>query len=252
MLTAALSAALACLVWPGRGGTGGNLETEGSRPGGEGVAASWLVEAVSRARWTAPSRADPGWVADFAEVVAVGLDAGLDLPAAALASARSPGVQAGAPWLVEHLRAAVDAGRGMATALDGALDPDLDLGLRGDARRDLVLLRSAWRLAEEVGATASAVTASAAASVRERRAAADRTAVVVAGPRASMLLLSALPLAGPVAAVLVGLAPSRLYDSTASRLLAVAGLLLSAAGWWWARGLLRRARRPGCTDGALT
>jgi tight adherence protein B len=103
-----------------------------------------------------------------------------------------------------------------------------------------------------VGAAASAVTASAALSVRERRAAADRTAVVVAGPRASMMLLSALPLAGPAAALLVGLTPGRLYDSAASRLLGAAGLLLTALGWWWARGLLRRARRPGRTDGGPT
>jgi hypothetical protein len=63
-----------------------------------------------------------------------------------------------------------------------------------------------------------------------------------------MLLLSGLPLAGPAAALLVGLPPGRLYDSSASRLLGAAGLLLTAAGWWWARGLLRRARRPGRTD----
>jgi tight adherence protein B len=189
---------------------------------------------------------DASWVADFAEVVAVGLDAGLDLPAAALASAQSPGVRTSAPWLAPHLRTSVDAGHGVTTVLDG--DPDL----ADEARRDLALLVAAWRLAEDVGAAASAVTSSAAASVRERRAAADRTAVVVAGPRASMLLLSALPLAGPAAAMLVGLSPGRLYDSTAARLLGATGLLLTAAGWWWARGLLRRARRPGRTDGSPT
>ena len=66
--------------------------------------------------------------------------------------------------------------------------------------------------------------------MRERRAAADRTAVVVAGPRASMVLLSALPLAGPAAALLVGLPPGRLYDSVAARVLGVVGLLLTARG----------------------
>ena len=127
-------------------------------------------------------------------------------------------------WLAPHLRASVDSGRGVTTVLEG------QSGLAARQRRDLALLVAAWRLAEEVGAAASAVTASAAASVRERRAAADRTAVVVAGPRASMVLLSALPLAGPAAALLVGLPPGRLYDSTASRLLGAVGLLLTAAG----------------------
>ena len=241
VLTAAVAAALCCLVWPG---PGGDRAAGAGPPHSQSLLASWLGRAVVVARRPTARRPDEAWVADFAEVVAVGLDAGLDLAAAALASARSPGVRASAPWLAAHLQASVEAGRGVTTVLEGS--PDL---ADGD-RRDLALLAAAWRLAEHVGAAASAVTSSAAASVRERRATADRTAVVVAGPRASMLLLSALPLAGPAAALLVGLSPGRLYDSAASRLLGTLGLLLTALGWWWARRLLRRARRPGRTDGA--
>ena len=243
VLTAAVAAALCCLVWPGRAAEG---VPDTSPLDGAGVAMSWLGRVVRRARRPMARGPDEAWVADFAEVVAVGLDAGLDLSSAALASARSPGVQASAPWLATHLQSSVDAGRGVTTVLDGS--PELGVA----ARRDLALLVAAWRLAEDVGAAASAVTTSAAASVRERRAAADRTAVVVAGPRASMLLLSALPLAGPAGAMLVGLSPGRLYDSSASRLLGVTGLLLTGLGWWWARWLLRRAGRPGRTDGGPT
>jgi tight adherence protein B len=243
VLIAAVAAALSCVVWPGRGGD----DRHDVRPSdGAGAVVSWLGRAAARARHPTARAPDDAWVADFAEVVAVGLDAGLDLPAAALASARSPGVLTGAPWLAVQLQSSVDAGQGVTTVIEAAPD------LADAARRDLALLVAAWRLAEEVGAAASAVTASAALSVRERRAAADRTAVVVAGPRASMMLLSALPLAGPAAALLVGLTPGRLYDSAASRLLGAAGLLLTALGWCWARGLLRRARRPGRTDGGAT
>ena len=245
MLTAALAAVLGCLVWPGRSA---DPATGPPRSRGGGSAGSRAAGAVERARSWVPRRLlrrrpDDAWVADFAEVVAVGLDAGLDLPSAALASARSAGVRSRAPGLATHLQASVDGGRGVTTLLDVASD------IAAEVRRDLDLLVAAWRLAEQVGAAASAVTASAAASVRERRAAADRTAVAVAGPRASMLLLSALPLAGPAAALLIGLSPSRLYDSAPARVLAAAGLVLTAVGWWWARGLLRRARRPGRTDG---
>ena len=67
-----------------------------------------------------------------------------------------------------------------------------------------------------------------------------------------MVLLSGLPLAGPAAALLVGIPPDRLYDTAASRALAVTGVLLTALGWWWARWLLRRASRPGRTDGGST
>lgn len=247
MLTAALLAAFACLLWPARVGdpTSGSDRGTGSR-GGDLVGA-WVALVAARARHPIHRRSDDHWVADFAEVVAVALDAGLDLPAAALASARSPGVRARAPWLCAGLRAAVDAGRGVTAALEGGPDGGPEIG--PEARRDLALLAAAWRLAEQVGATASAVTTSAATSVRERRVAADRTAVVVAGPRASMILLTALPLAGPAAALLVGLPPSRLYDSVASRVLGAVGVLLTAVGWWWSRGLLRRARRPSRTDG---
>ena len=120
----------------------------------------------------------------------------------------------------------------------------------GDAdRRDLELLAAAWRLAEDVGAGAAAVTAAAADAVRGRRAADERAAVVAAGPRASMWLLTTLPLAGPLAGVLVGVGPERLYGSTAARASALAGLALTGAGWWWSRTILARARRPGRTSG---
>ncbi len=49
-------------------------------------------------------------MADFAEVVAVGLEAGLDLASAALASARSPTVVSGAPWLASRIEASVAEG----------------------------------------------------------------------------------------------------------------------------------------------
>lgn len=247
MLTALALVVLACLLWPPPARRGWALGTGRSGRRDESPAAGWgwaqgrPAGVMGRLRRRG-RRPDDDWVADFAEVVAVGLQAGLDLPSATVASARSPGVRRRAPWLAERLQGSVRGGGGVTALLDGGP------ALADEEQRDLRLLVTAWRLAEQVGAGASAVTTSAAASVRERRAAADRTAVVVAGPRASMVLLSALPLAGPVAAALVGLPPGRLYDSTAARVLAAAGLVLTGAGWWWARSLLRRARRPGRTD----
>lgn len=247
MLTPVVLAVLACLLWPererpaacaARGPTG----RRGPAPEVLSSSAVARLGALLGRLGAGGRRRDDDWVADFAEVVAVGLEAGLDLPSAAVASARSPAVRRRAPWLEERLDASVRDGRGVTALIAGH-----DL-VAAEERRDLQLLVTAWRLAEQVGAGASAVTASAAASVRERRVAADRTAVVVAGPRASMVLLSLLPLAGPVGAALVGLPPGRLYDSVVARVLAAAGLVLSAGGWWWARSLLRRARRPGRTD----
>jgi tight adherence protein B len=244
VLTVVLLLVLACLLWPGRSGSSGSsYRPSPPRVGDPTPRVPAVLGRLSAAGWPGRRGRADGWVADFAEVVAIGLEAGLDLPSAALASARSPTVLARAPWLAGHLEGEAARGRGVTTLLEA--EPDVT----ADERRDLSVLVAAWRLAEMVGAAASAVTASAASSVRDRRAAAERTAVVVAGPRASMVLLSALPLAGPVAALAVGLPPARLYDSAASQVLAVVGLALTAAGWWWSRWLLRRACRPGHTDG---
>jgi tight adherence protein B len=246
VLTVVLLLMLACLLWPGRSGSsGGSRRPSSQRVDDQAPRAPAVLGRLREAGWPGRGGRGDGWVADFAEVVAIGLEAGLDLPSSALASARSPTVLARAPWLAGHLEGEVARGRGVTTLLEGAPD------VTADERRDLSVLVAAWRLAEVVGAAASAVTASAATSVRDRRAAADRTAVVVAGPRASMVLLSALPLAAPMAALAVGLPPARLYDSAASQVLAVVGLALTAAGWWWSRWLLRRACRPGHTDGAV-
>jgi tight adherence protein B len=231
---AALLLALACLVWPHRDVAAG--------PGVRGA----VVGAVARCRLLLPRRRSgpTSWVADFAEVVAVGLDAGLDLGSAALTSARSPGVVEHAPWLSDRLRTSAGAGGGVARCLE----PPVGAG-EGE-RRDLALLATAWRLAEEVGAGASDVTAAAAEAVRARQAARERAVVLAAGPRASMWLLTTLPLLGPLAGALVGIGPGRLYGTPASRAVALVGLLLTGVGWWWSRTLLTRSRRPGRTAGA--
>jgi len=267
VLSAAALLALAVLTWPVRGARRANCS---GAPAHARSGSSAVARAVRRWRTAhRPERAS--WVADFAEAVAIGLRAGLDLPSAAVVSASSPSVVAAVPWLSQQLQLSAGRGQGVAAVfdLDGdhALEGDLrlegDIRLGGDPdlgpgpgpprglgaleRRDLAHLVAAWRLAEGVGAAAADVTEAAAASVRERQAAHERTAVVMAGPRASMLLLTALPLAGPVAAVVIGISPGRLYDSAAARLLAGAGVGLTALGWWWARRLLSRAGRPAHT-----
>ena len=235
LTTAAVLLGLAAFLWPGRGPVT-------SHPGGRRAVpseAGWPARLLVRVARRPPDVVD--WVADFAEVVAVGLEAGLDLASAALASARSPTVVAGAPWLVGRIEASLAEGGGVTPALRGSVDAP------GADAADLALLVAAWELSEGLGASASAVTTAAAAAVRDRRAARERTAAVVAGPRASMWLLTALPLAGPAAGALVGVGPTSLYGSAMAALSACIGVVLTAAGWWWARVLLHRAARAGVT-----
>jgi len=113
-----------------------------------------------------------------------------------------------------------------------------------DGDRDLAFLAAAWQLADEFGvATAPAARASATV-LRERAASDDRRRVLAAGPRASMWLLTVLPLSGPVVALLLGLPVVEVYGSGASLLAGSFGLGLTALGWVWSRTVLRRALRP--------
>lgn len=245
------------------------------------------VRARLRRLWSAEVRLGgtaPGWVAEFAELSAVGLDAGLPLvEAARLACAVGAGDGGATGWGDGWGGAdgggagAQDPGRGGAstgrrrlgastgrrrlgtggsasrmhevgTLISSTQDRGGRLGeaLREAARddRDLAFLAAAWRLSEDLG-TASAPAARLSAEVlRERCASAERQAVLAAGPRASMWLLTLLPLTGPLVAVLLGLPVSSVYGTGAAVSAAVAGLGLTGLGWAWSRFLLRRSLRP--------
>ncbi|MGG5259732.1 hypothetical protein [Phycicoccus avicenniae] len=190
-------------------------------------------------------RGEPEWVAELAELTAVGLRAGLGLGGAAAVAAGSPAVRAGAPWLAERLAPAAVDGSGVAGCL---AEPPPDVARAH--RADLEVLGRAWRLSEDAGVAASRTTAGAAAAIRGRVAARERVGAALAGPRASMALLTALPLAGPFVGLLLGVSPSALYGSVPARAAAVLGVLLTVAGWAWGRRLVRRSLRPARTDGS--
>lgn len=186
--------------WPVR--AGGAPQT-GVRPG-------WLGGWSGRAR----RRADRD-AAESAELIALGLDAGLPLPdALVLAEASGPRDRAGAP--------ALDDTR---TLPDGLLATAVDLSTDVGAP-----LAHAARIAAEV--------------LRQRARAGDRLRALTAGPRASMYLLTALPIAGPVVVVVLGMSPQEVYAAPLAIVLVVVGLVLTAIGWLVSRAILRRAARP--------
>lgn len=239
MTTVLLLLVAAVLLWPWPPADGpGSADV----PGSAGDAA----RLPARRRLSTRRRSVAGeWVAELAEVTTVGLRAGLDLAGAVGVAARSPSVRPAAGWLTGRLEAATGAGSGVSGCLadpPGAVGPD--------ERADLAVLARAWRLSEHTGAAASRTTAGAAAAIRARAAARERVAAALAGPRASMRLLTLLPLGGPLVGLLLGLSPADLYGSVTARAAAVLGLALTTAGWWWSRGLVGRALRPGRTDGS--
>lgn len=235
-LVAALLVAVATLLaWPGTAPGRSGAPTPAGR-------SQWAWGLAVRGRGR---RAEPSWVAELAEVAAVALRAGVPLAGAALVAARSPGVVAAAPWLPAQLEAAAARGDGVAPVLTTPC-----VGLPPRVVEDLRLLARAWVLSEETGAAAAHTTAAAAASLRARSAARDLREATLAGPRASMRVLTALPVAGPAVGLALGLSPAVLYATPAARLSAVVGAGLTLAGWAWARRLVTAAGRPGRTDGS--
>ncbi|MFV0464319.1 MAG: hypothetical protein ACK5MP_14185 [Nostocoides sp.] len=80
---------------------------------------------------------------------------------------------------------------------------------------------------------------------RDHAAAQRRRRAALSGVRASMWLLTALPILGPVLLALGGVDVLATYTgSAAASAAAVVGALLTAAGWWGARAIIRRASRP--------
>jgi tight adherence protein B len=242
MLVLATLCSLGVVLWPHRDPV---LATELSRerptgePGGRGddEVTGGLRERARRL-WSTEVRfgpAETAWVADFAELAAVGLDAGL------------PGVDAA------RLACAVGAGASVQMREVGELiaATEADGGQVGDALRhaagdhgDLAFLAAAWRLSEEFGVASAPAARLTAQVLRERSASVERRTVLAAGPRASMWLLTLLPLSGPLVAVLLGLPVAEVYGDGAAGLTAVVGLGATALGWVWSRRLLGRALRP--------
>ncbi|WP_353952476.1 hypothetical protein V6K52_03255 [Knoellia sp. S7-12] len=234
----------AILVWPrGRPVTRSLLGSSAMGRGVDGSAAERRPDAVSSrlrrllAREVSFGRRRRGWVADFAELSAVGLDAGLPGAEAARLACEVGGSAATRTEfaaLGEQISATQVRGRSVGECLSRAAEGD----------RDLAFLAAAWQLTDEFGVAAAPAARASAAVLRERAASDDRRTVLAAGPRASMWLLTLLPLSGPLVALVLGLPVGDVYGSNASLAAAFGGLCLTAIGWFWSRTVLRRALRP--------
>jgi tight adherence protein B len=160
------------------------------------------------------------------------------------------------------LRAAVDA-VGVRGVLRQSFADLLDAAGRGDALADVWLRQAealdsadlrfvaqAWRLTERTGAPLAQALESAEEVLRERRVSRERLAAMTAGPRASMAVLTALPLAGPMVVAAFGFGPVALYLSSPIAMASVVvGLVLALLGWWGSRVIIEQALRPAVSRG---
>lgn len=199
--------AVVVLAWPGRW----RVEiTEGKRTWGVHGSLTALVGRV-RARLV---HHRPGGVgaqgldddAGYAEVLAVALRAGASTPAAR--------------DLAEGL---VPQGRVQASSL----------------------LAQAMVLADDLGTPLAPAVDVCAHVARDRAAAQRRRHTALSGVRASMWLLTALPVAGPIGLLLIGVDVAQTYAGSALAAgSTVLGALLTGLGWWTSRAIVRRAVRP--------
>lgn len=102
----------------------------------------------------------------------------------------------------------------------------------------------AWALSEQVGCAIGDALAAATAMMREQLDLERRIAAATAGPRATMQLLTLLPLLGIGIAMVIGVPPWRLYAGPLGLTVLVLGGGFVLAGRLLTRRMIRRASAP--------
>jgi hypothetical protein len=110
---------------------------------------------------------------------------------------------------------------------------------------ELALVAAAWRLSETTGAPLASAVERAVRALLDARARRGKVAVAVAGPRATVMVLTLLPLTGPLFGLACGIDPATLYlGSPMSTGCVVLGLVLVWSGRFWCTRMVGQAVRP--------
>ncbi|MGO0576486.1 type II secretion system F family protein [Ornithinimicrobium panacihumi] len=248
--TLAVLAALAVLVWPSRAsgrGSGQGVEerravlrgpTGGRRARGGDErgplrplrgAGAWLFDRWRRSgdRWSEEVRILDG--------LAAGLEAGLPTAQALAVTLEAAASGGRRSWEWEPLVRAAREGQDLATAWARVGRRTGSHVLEGVAR--------SWRVAASTGAPLATAVRSSAASAREHRRLARAIRSASAGARATVLVLSLLPVAGVAMAALIGIGPMELYGSPVSAASAALGVVLLGVGHLIVHRLVRHVMK---------
>ena len=107
---------------------------------------------------------------------------------------------------------------------------------------ELALVAAAWQLSETTGAPLSFAVDRAVRGLLDAKARRGKVAVAVAGPRATVTVLTLLPLSGPLFGLACGIDPGTLYlGSPLATACLATGLALVWAGRFWCTRMVRRA-----------
>jgi len=173
------------------------------------------------------------------EAIAPALEAGM-APASALRFAADARSGSG------RLDPLAALARGMASAAaDGSmLGPLWREAAESAGSAELLLLAQAWSLTEDMGAPLAQAVRTTAGLLEARDAHERRLAGAVAGAKATVNVLTVLPIGGPLLALVLGIGPGELYGG--SRLTQgslVLGLCLAGIGRWWVHRMVRAVAR---------
>jgi tight adherence protein B len=130
-------------------------------------------------------------------------------------------------------------------AADGATLGPLWREAAGSAgSAELLLLAQAWSLSEDMGAPLAGAVRTTIGMLEARVAHERRLAAAVAGARATVNLLTVLPIGGPLLALVLGIGPAELYAGSRLTQLSLAlGVCLTVTGRWWVRRMVRAVSR---------
>lgn len=269
LLVMGLLVAAVALLWPSRGSSAPwGLSGRGVRSGEPRKARSAESRSAGtrnaqttagRTGWARRARrggaTDLAVAAEFAELLALCLSAGLGPDQAVdLAEGTQGPPDPRRTRLATMLRQPADGRPELVLGLpppeapphggNGRQAPRSLAPVARDGVADVRLLVLAWWMSRERGSPLTSAVASCARTLRSADAANRRRAAAEAGPKASMWVLSILPLVGPLIAALAGVDVRAAYGTPAAGVSCAVGLALTSAGWWWARRLLRSASRP--------
>lgn len=107
----------------------------------------------------------------------------------------------------------------------------------------LVAVSRAWRVADLTGAPLADALRVSAHAARERHRLGRAVEVAVAGPRATVTVLTLLPLAGVGLAAVLGVGPGRLYGDPVALTAVGSGAVLLLLGQVWVRRMVARVLR---------
>ena len=225
ILLAAVCACVGVIVWPARGGPA--------------IRRRHRVAWRSWRRRRRSTSADLDAIIGMLEGIGPALAAGVTPTTAVATSAALAAARVDSPRLRDDLRLLARQ------AADG--DELAPRWARLHARHRIPALEDvarAWGLSEQLGCPLADALRAATTMLREHIDLQRRIAVTTAGPRATMQLLTLLPVIGVAIASLIGVPPWQLYAGPLGLTVLLLGSLFVTAGRLLTRRMIRRASAP--------